>query len=359
MRVTMRIFYGTQDTGAAVDQTVEAFGAALARDCENSAPFAHVGEICFVSAVAHPIMPPQTKGWASFDRGAGVFFTDTILDYHAWIGDRWLARVAAVAAAAQKALTAVHKTRITPAERQAVAEAIDRTAATVAASPPDKLAALGPVYAQKDRSGNRLGIGFQPPIGGEALAAFGITIDEVHPADLAAYLAEAAHDAPEEASVPTIKLYKRIEGRLHYREVWSDGDKVIAHVGLCGERGEIVEHPAAGIAAQREAVERITSIARKAGFKTIPHSRMAGLLVSAPIDGMGGVDDLDRRHALEDFLNEVTGWTGLGHCDGGSIGSGSMEALCPVVDYEVAAEVIGRELANSPFADFTVSRQPR
>lgn len=42
--------------------------------------------------------------------------------------------------------------------------------------------------------------------------------------------------------------------------------------------------------------------------------------------------DLKKRTRLEDHLNELLGWTGLGHCDGGSIGSGTLEACCLVVD---------------------------
>ena len=47
------------------------------------------------------------------------------------------------------------------------------------------------------------------------------------------------------------------------------------------------------------------------------------------------------------------GWTGLGHCDGGSIGSGAMEACCFVVDFEIAKRVVAAALSDTPFADFT------
>jgi hypothetical protein len=38
------------------------------------------------------------------------------------------------------------------------------------------------------------------------------------------------------------------------------------------------------------------------------------------IDGFGSDRDIDKRHRLEERLNELLGWTGLGHVDGGSIG---------------------------------------
>lgn len=49
------------------------------------------------------------------------------------------------------------------------------------------------------------------------------------------------------------------------------------------------------------------------------------LLVEYVVEGMGAEADLEKRHELEDILNESLGWSGLGHCDGGSIGSGTME----------------------------------
>lgn len=52
-------------------------------------------------------------------------------------------------------------------------------------------------------------------------------------------------------------------------------------------------------------------------------------------------------------MNETLGWTGLGHCDGGSIGSGTMEICCLVADFEIAKRVIGADLAGTKFADFT------
>ena len=63
--------------------------------------------------------------------------------------------------------------------------------------------------------------------------------------------------------------------------------------------------------------------------------------------------DLDKRHKLEDKMNEVLGWTGLGHCDGGSIGSGSMEACCFVVDFDVAKNVIEKILKGTELENYT------
>lgn len=62
--------------------------------------------------------------------------------------------------------------------------------------------------------------------------------------------------------------------------------------------------------------------------------------------------DLDKRYELQSRMDETLGWTGLGHCDGGSIGSGTMEVCCIVIDYDLAKEVIEADLDKTEFADY-------
>ena len=52
-------------------------------------------------------------------------------------------------------------------------------------------------------------------------------------------------------------------------------------------------------------------------------------------------------------MDETLGWTGLGHCDGGSIGSDTMEVCCLVVDFDTAAKAIEADLRGTEFADYT------
>ena len=57
---------------------------------------------------------------------------------------------------------------------------------------------------------------------------------------------------------------------------------------------------------------------------------------------------------MEEVLNERLGWTGLGHCDGGDMGSGTVNIFCVVVDFKTALPVIVRELESSRLAKQTV-----
>jgi hypothetical protein len=61
------------------------------------------------------------------------------------------------------------------------------------------------------------------------------------------------------------KLYKRVNGVLHYHEAWAAGGKIIEHWGVAGERGETVTH----------------KLAKKAGAK----AAIAALLKGAVADG--------------------------------------------------------------------------
>jgi hypothetical protein len=75
----------------------------------------------------------------------------------------------------------------------------------------------------------------------------------------------------------------------------------------------------------------------------------ATLLIEYAVDGMGTGEDIDKRHALEERMGETLGWTGLGACDGGSIGSGTMEVCCFVAEFDLAKRVIKADLAVTEF----------
>jgi hypothetical protein len=68
---------------------------------------------------------------------------------------------------------------------------------------------------------------------------------------------------------------------------------------------------------------------------------------------MGTLEDVEKRTRLQDKMDQVLGWTGLGHCDGGSIGSGTMEVCCYVIDFNIAKTVIEQSLKGTEFANYT------
>ena len=149
------------------------------------------------------------------------------------------------------------------------------------------------------------------------------------------------------------KLYKRVDGVLHYHEAWAYRGSVTEHWGVVGERGSTREVAQPRGMSADATVATVLRPARESGYAPIDMQDHRRLIVEYPVDGFGTPTDLDKRYALEDLLNEITGWTGLGYCDGGSIGSGTMEACCFVVDFEIASRVIATALATTTFSDFS------
>jgi len=151
-----------------------------------------------------------------------------------------------------------------------------------------------------------------------------------------------------------IKLYKKIDDKLHYWETWDKDTKTgIVHWGEVGTQGQdkevnsgILKNYATKI--RKEIDEKI-----KEGYAEFDEESYAFLEIEYKIDGFGTEQDLDKRHRLEGKMNEVLGWTGLGHTDGGSIGSGTMEVGCIVVDFEIAKKVVEESLKNTEYENYT------
>lgn len=150
-----------------------------------------------------------------------------------------------------------------------------------------------------------------------------------------------------------IRLFNKIGNILHYWESWEneDGKSATVHWGVVGEYGE-TKLVKAGIFSnpQKEIQKEISTLD---GYSEIPLEEYHILIIEYAIDGMGTDAELQKRHALEDKLQEILGWTGLGYCDGGSIGSGSMEVCCLIVDYEIAKKVIEAHLAQTEFMNYS------
>lgn len=150
-----------------------------------------------------------------------------------------------------------------------------------------------------------------------------------------------------------IKLYKHGASRLLFHEAWVEDGAIVEHWGAIGDRGATRRHRLDPSRAEQASLEAVLAPAVAQGFAPIPMEEHHVLLVEYPVQGMGTGVDVAKRHALEDHLNNLLGWTGLGHCDGGSIGSGTMEACCYVVDFQVAKGVVEKDLAGTDFGDFS------
>ena len=150
-----------------------------------------------------------------------------------------------------------------------------------------------------------------------------------------------------------IKLYRLAQVPKAYWETWENDDgSHLVHWGRLGTRGnqKTVKDSLLRKAARKVSKEMDEMLAQ--GFEEIDAGLHQALVVEYAIEGMGTMEDLDKRHRLEDRMNQTLGWTGLGHCDGGSIGNGTMEVFNLVVDFELARAVVEEDLEGTDFSDY-------
>ena len=125
---------------------------------------------------------------------------------------------------------------------------------------------------------------------------------------------------------------------------------IFEHWGVAGEQGETREHKLPKRKGEEDAILDVLRPAADDGF--CPIEDLAVLLIEYAIGGFGTKQLLEKRHALQARMDETLGWTGLGHCDGGSSGSGTMEVCCLVVDFDIGKRVIEEDLRGTEFGDY-------
>lgn len=149
-----------------------------------------------------------------------------------------------------------------------------------------------------------------------------------------------------------LKLYKIIDSKLHYWETWDNDEKTATvHWGIVGNRGQDKKVPLGFIG--RKKIQKEIDAKVSDGYREIDLVDMFSLEIEFLVDGFGTSKDLDKRYELAERLNNLLGWTGLGHVDGGSIGSGTMEVGCLVVDFDLAKKIIEHDLKNTKFSNYS------
>jgi hypothetical protein len=154
-----------------------------------------------------------------------------------------------------------------------------------------------------------------------------------------------------------LKLYRRDEhGTLLYHEAWRAGGRVVEHWGRVGEPGDRRFHELDDDLDERTVIARLLGPFQAAGGREIPlddHEPLA--VVFAAVEGQGEAERA-KLQALEDRLDELLGWHGLGHCDGHAADGPELIVECFVVDADAGRRVIAADLAGTEFADFIAIR---
>jgi hypothetical protein len=84
---------------------------------------------------------------------------------------------------------------------------------------------------------------------------------------------------------------------------------------------------------------------------------METFIIQYKVDENGTTDDFDKRVEVEDLMEGCLDRTNLGNCDGGDLGSGTMNVFCFVVDPDKAQKVIVDNLRAHSLLDGAVIAQ--
>ncbi|MDR1443154.1 MAG: hypothetical protein LBJ02_12400 [Bifidobacteriaceae bacterium] len=142
-----------------------------------------------------------------------------------------------------------------------------------------------------------------------------------------------------------LKLYKHEGGELHYAEYWADGGVATIHVGQVGDTGSSEKTPCADEGSfERDFRQRFTA----QGYAEWPEGQHWWLALQWPMDTFGGNAAIRAmRNKAMDILDDLLGWTGLGHVDGFDMGRTAspeekfaVNVFCVVVDAETAVKRI-------------------
>lgn len=132
------------------------------------------------------------------------------------------------------------------------------------------------------------------------------------------------------------KLYKQEKGVTLYAEFWINEDASVSlHEGELGDVGEtrVIEK----IASPVIYIEQLQSEYKKKGYAPADDN-MTEIVVQYQSRG-----DEDNEELLEMFeaeLNNLLGWTGNGHCEGGDVVDNVISLFCQVIDQRIALGAI-------------------
>lgn len=149
-------------------------------------------------------------------------------------------------------------------------------------------------------------------------------------------------------------LYRKLADNYYFWRTWGKNSKTgIIHWGKVGNRGQYKEVKSGFFTNYKHRVEKETQKIMKEGYSEFNTGNFTFLEIEYIINGFGTDEDLSKRHRLEYKIDEILSWTGLGFTNGGSIGSGTMEVGCSVIDFEIAEKVIKSNLKNTEFDNYS------
>ena len=154
-----------------------------------------------------------------------------------------------------------------------------------------------------------------------------------------------------------IRLYKSDESGapVAYHEAWVEPQhrRIVEHWGYVGEAGETATHRVHIFGSLEKQFAAVLEGARELGFRELPESAYATLIVEFALTGEGSIADQDKQEDVSDALTEKLGWLGLGYCEEGHVTADTIEICCRVLNVDLAKTTISEALDGSVFADYS------
>ena len=156
----------------------------------------------------------------------------------------------------------------------------------------------------------------------------------------------------EETDLKMVKLYKKSDSATYYFETWVNEDKTLTtHQGKLGEVGETENLDTKNNDLSTDVLlAKYISKQKEAGYEEV--NDLTEFIVQYSYEKDPDKAELiEKRDYLESLFNNCLGWTGNGHCDGGDIGSTTMNIFCYVVDKNIAIHTILEVLEEEDLLD--------
>jgi hypothetical protein len=150
-----------------------------------------------------------------------------------------------------------------------------------------------------------------------------------------------------------LKVYRTQNGITEYWESWSESGEAFIHSGKVGNPGETRKFNLKERGTAAQMIKEVEQI-EKSGFKPRQMEDDAQIVIHYRLDRWGSVEDQQQRVAIEDLMTDCLRRTGLGYCDGGDIGSHTMNIFCEVVDAAIAEPIILNQLSEHNLLDGAV-----
>lgn len=151
-----------------------------------------------------------------------------------------------------------------------------------------------------------------------------------------------------------IRAYKEVNDDLLYFHIWEEDEtNAVFYQGVMGNKGELEHVSAITVNELAKKIDQKVDELNETGWSGIEDDEYDVLIIEYKIDGEGSDADHDKREAIQNRMNELLNQSGVGWCDGSSVGDGIMNICCIVFDYQLAYDIINEDLNESEFEDFS------